>query len=82
MDEKMMITIDFDKLYDILCDYLEVEDRIHNLLVVMKILEEYYNGTEMVEIYAVVSLLTYQIEMIRQEIRKAHNRVDEFLLKK
>ena len=46
----------------------------------MYVLAEHYNGTEYNELYAFVSLLTNQVDMIQKELRRVINRVDEFLL--
>ena len=75
-----MITVDKEELFDIMCDFTDVEHTMLNLIIVCKILAEHYNGTEYNELYAFVSLLTNQVDMIQKEFRKVINRVDEFLL--
>jgi len=51
-----------------------------NLIIVCNVLTEHYNGTEYNELYAFVSLLTNQVDMIQKDFRRVINRVDEFLL--
>ena len=81
MDNKVMITLDEEKLFDIMCDFTDVEHAMLNLIIVCNVLSEHYNGTEYNELYAFVSLLTSQMDMIRKDFRRVINRVDEFLLK-
>lgn len=73
--------IDKDELFDIMCDFMDVEHIMLNLIIVCNVLAEHYNGTEYNELYAFVSLLTSQVDMIRKDFRRVINRVDEFLLK-
>jgi len=80
MDEKKMITVDEDELFDIACDYIEIEHKIHNLLVVLEVLEEHYNGTSVNELYAIISTVRYQVQMIQKEFGKTISRTDQFLL--
>ena len=80
MENKLMITVDKDELFDIMCDFTDVEHIMLNLIIVCNVLAEHYNGTEYNELYAFVSLLTNQVDMIQKEFRKVINRVDEFLL--
>jgi hypothetical protein len=75
-----MITVDKDELFDIMCDFTDVEHIMLNLIIVCNVLAEHYNGTEFNELYAFVSLLTNQVDMIQKEFRRVINRVDEFLL--
>ena len=75
-----MITVDADELFDIMCDFTDVEHTMLNLIIVCNVLAEHYNGTEYNELYAFVSLLTNQVDMIQKELRRVINRVDEFLL--
>jgi len=81
MKNKLMITVDKDELFDIMCDFTDVEHIMLNLIIVCNVLAEHYNGTEYNELYAFVSLLTNQVDMIRKEFRRVINRTDEFLLK-
>ena len=81
MENKLMITVDKDELFDIMCDFTDVEHIMLNLIIVCNVLTEHYNGTEYNELYAFVSLLTNQVDMIRKEFRRVINRTDEFLLK-
>ena len=81
MEDATMITVNKDELFDIMCDYTDVEHIILNLIIVCEVLAEHYNGTEYNELYAFVSLLTNQVDMIRKEFRRVINRTDEFLLK-
>jgi len=76
-----MITVDEEELFGIMCDYTEVERKIHNLLVVLNVLKDHYNGTELSELYAIISTITYQVVMIQKEFGKIISRTDEFLLK-
>ena len=80
MENKLMITVDKDELFDIMCDFTDVEHTMLNLIIVCNVLAEHYNGTEYNELYAFVSLLTNQVDMIQKELRRVINRVDEFLL--
>ena len=75
-----LITVDKDELFDIMCDFTDVEHTMLNLIIVCNVLAEHYNGTEYNELYAFVSLLTNQVDMIQKELRRVINRVDEFLL--
>lgn len=75
-----MITVDKEELFDIMCDFTDVEHIMLNLIIVCNVLAEHYNGTEYNELYAFVSLLTNQVDMTQKEFRKVINRVDEFLL--
>ena len=75
-----LITVDKDELFDIMCDFTDVEHTMLNLIIVCNVLAEHYNGTEYNELYAFVSLLTNQVDMIQKEFRRVINRVDEFLL--
>ena len=81
MENKLMITVDKDELFDIMCDFTDVEHIMLNLIIVCNVLAEHYNGTQYNELYAFVSLLTNQLDMIQKEFRRVINRVDEFLLK-
>ena len=76
-----MITVDKEEIFDIMCDFTDVEHTMLNLIIVCNVLAEHYNGTEYNELYAFVSLLTYQLDMIQKEFRKVINKTDEFLLK-
>jgi len=80
MENKLMITVDKDELFDIMCDFTDVEHIMLNLIIVCNVLTEHYNGTEYNELYAFVSLLTNQVDMIQKDFRRVINRVDEFLL--
>ena len=80
MENKLMITVDKDELFDIMCDFTDVEHIMLNLIIVCNVLAEHYNGTEYNELYAFVSLLNNQVDMIQKEFRRVINRVDEFLL--
>ena len=75
-----MITVDKEEIFDIMCDFTDVEHTMLNLIIVCNVLAEHYNGTEYNELYAFVSLLTNQVDMIQKELRRVINRVDEFLL--
>ena len=75
-----LITVDKDELFDIMCDFTDVEHMMLNLIIVCNVLAEHYNGTEYNELYAFMSLLTYQVDMIQKEFRRVINRMDEFLL--
>jgi len=81
MENRDMIIVDKDELFDIMCDFTDVEHTMLNLIIVCNVLAEHYNGTEYNELYAFVSLLTNQVDMIRKEFRRVINRTDEFLLK-
>jgi len=80
MENRLMMTVDEDELFDIMCDFTDVEHIMLNLIIVCNVLAEHYNGTEYNELYAFVSLLTYQLDMIQKEFRKVINKTDEFLL--
>lgn len=80
MENTNMITVDKEELFDIMCDFTDVEHTMLNLIIVCNVLAEHYNGTEYNELYAFVSLLTNQVDMIQKEFRRVINRVDEFLL--
>ena len=79
-ENRLMITVDEDELFDIMCDFTDVEHIMLNLIIVCNVLAEHYNGTEYNELYAFVSLLSNQIDMIQKDFRRVINRVDEFLL--
>ena len=81
MENRDMIIVDKDELFDIMCDFTDVEHTMLNLIIVCNVLAEHYNGTEYNELYAFVSLLTNQVDMIRKEFRSVINWTDEFLLK-
>ena len=76
-----MITVDKEELFDIMCDFTDVEHTMLNLIIVCNVLAEHYNGTEYNELYAFVSLLANHLDMIQKEFRRVINRTDEFLLK-
>ena len=80
MENTNKITVDADEIFDIMCDFTDVEHTMLNLIIVCNVLAEHYNGTEYNELYAFVSLLTNQVDMIQKEFRRVINRVDEFLL--
>ena len=80
MENKLMITVDKDELFDIMCDFTDVEHIMLNLIIVCNVLAEHYNGTEYNELYAFVSLLTNQVDMIQKGFRQVINRIDEFLI--
>ena len=80
MENKLMITVDKDELFDIMCDFTDVEHIMLNLIIVCNVLAEHYNGTQYNELYAFVSLLTNQLDMIQKEFRRVINSVDGFLL--
>ena len=82
MNEKLMLTVDEEELFDIMCDYTDVEHTVHNLLVVLEVLEDHYREATVKELYAVISLILSQIEIIQKKLREAHDRADRFLLKK
>ena len=75
-----LITVDKDELFDIMCDFTDVEHTMLNLIIVCEVLAEHYNGTEYNELYAFVSLLTNQVDMIQKGFRQVINRIDEFLI--
>lgn len=79
--ERLMITVDEEELFGIMCDYTEVEHKVHNLLVVLNVLKDHYNGTTLNELYAIISTITYQVEMIHKEFGKIISHTDDFLLK-
>ena len=80
MENKNMMIVDADEIFDIMCDFTDVEHTMLNLIIVCEVLAEHYNGVQYNENYAIVSLLTNQLDMIQKEFRRVINRVDEFLL--
>ena len=59
-----------DRFYDAMIDVVEVEKKMNNFLVVLHALEEQYNVVEMKETYAVINVITLQVQMLQEELAK------------
>lgn len=81
MDNKVMITIDDDELFDIMCQFGEVEYKLSNFLIVLNTLKDHYDAEGMQDLYATTSVIIGYLTLIQTEFAKTITRTDEFLLK-
>ena len=81
MDNKVMITIDDDELFDIMCQFGEVEYKLSNFLIVLNTLKDHYDAEGMQDLYANTSVIIGYLTLIQTEFAKTISRTDEFLLK-
>ena len=69
MDNKVMITVDEEELFDIMCDYAEIEHKLHYFLIVLNALKDHYDGEMMKDVYAnlmvIIGYLTFQLNINR-----------------
>ena len=82
MENRLMITVDEDELFDIMCDYAGIEHEIDNFLIVLNALKDHYDADDLNPMYANLSVIIGYLEVIQTEFAKTISRTDEFLLKK
>ena len=70
-----------DEMCDVMVDVVAVERRMEALLVILHILQEYFEQLDD-EQYGMVSVITEQIESIYQDMIRVVKRADEVLLDK
>ena len=81
MEERLMITVDEEKFFDIMCDYSDIALKLDNFLIVLKALKEHYDAEMKNEMYANLSVIVGYLELLQAEFAKTITRTDEFLLK-
>lgn len=70
-----------EQIYEKMMDFIIIQRKIEALLVVLKILQENFEH-ESKELHGVVSIITWQIDMIYQEYKTAMADIDKILLDK
>ena len=80
-ENRLMITVDEEELFDIMCDYAEIEHKLHYFLIVLNALKDHYDG-EMKDVYANLMVITGYLTAIQTDLKKTMTRTDEFLLGK
>lgn len=81
MANGLMITVDDDELFDLMCTYGAVEDKLRNFLLVLNALKDHYDDGTLNDMYATLSMIIGYLEVIQTEFAKTISRTDEFLLK-
>ena len=81
MNENVKITVDENELFDIMCDFGEVENKLRNFLIVLNALKDHYEEGMLNDMYATLSITTGYLEIILREFAKTISRTDEILLK-
>ena len=81
MANGLMITVDEDELFDLMCTYGAVEDKLRNFLLVLNALKDHYDDGTLNDMYASLSMIFGYLEVIQTEFAKTITRTDEFLLK-
>ena len=81
MANGLMITVDEDELFDLMCTYGAVEDKLRNFLIVLIALKDHYDDGTLNDMYATLSMIIGYLEVIQTEFAKTISRTDEFLLK-
>lgn len=81
MANGLMITVDEDELFDLMCTYGAVEDKLRNFLLVLNALKDHYDDGTLNDMYATLSMIIGYLEVIQTEFAKTISRTDEFLLK-
>ena len=81
MANGLMITVDDDELFDLMCTYGAVEDKLRNFLIVLNALKDHYDDGTLNDMYATLSMIIGYLEVIQTEFAKTITRTDEFLLK-
>ena len=81
MANGLMITVDEDELFDLMCTYGAVEDKLRNFLLVLNALKEHHDDGTLNDMYATLSMIIGYLEVIQTEFAKTISRTDEFLLK-
>ena len=81
MENRLMITVDEDEIFDIMCDFGVVEDNLRNFLIVLNALKDHYDAEGMQDLYANTSVIIGYLTLIQTEFAKTITRTDEFLLK-
>lgn len=70
-----------EQMYEAMIDFIAVERKIEALIDVLHILQEHFEYKDK-EYYSVISTITWQIEMIYQELKKDITAIDVILLNK
>ena len=81
MENRLMKSEDKEELYDIMHDYLLVEDKVKNLQVVLDIFTNYYDSIQEEEVCAVLGNVKCQLNEIETQLLKSIESTDMFLLK-
>lgn len=76
-----MITLDEEKLFDIMCDYAGISLKLDHFLIVLNALKEHYDAEMKKDMYANLSVIVGYLELLQAEFAKTITRTDEFLLK-
>jgi len=82
MENRLMITVDEEELFDIMCDYAEIEHKLHYFLIVLNALKDHYDGEMMNDVYENLMVIIGYLTAIQMDFKKTMTRTDEFLLKK
>ena len=82
MANGLMITVDEDELFDLMCTYGAVEDKLRNFLIVLNALKDHYDDGTLNDMYTTLSMIICYLEVIQTEFAKTITRTDEFLLGK
>ena len=80
MDNKIMITIDEEILFDVLCDFAETERNLHEFLIIIKGLTDYYEGEGKKEVNANLNVINNYLKMIQDKLKKTLSKADEYFL--
>ena len=82
MENKSMITVDEDELFDIMCTYGAVEDKLRNFLLVLNALKDHYDDGTINDMYATLSMIVGYLELLQTEFAKTITKTDELLIEK
>lgn len=80
--DKLLITVDKDELFDLMCQYGEIEDKMCKFLIVLNALIYRYEERGYEELHAHLCVIAEYLESLQTEFASTISRTDEFLLKK
>lgn len=81
MGNKLMITISEDELFDLMCEFGEVEYKLSNFLIVLEALKDHYDEEKKRELYANISMVIGFLTHVQEEFSRVIIKTDEFMLK-
>ena len=82
MEDRVMIQVDKEELYNIVCDYGTVESKLNNLLIVLNALRTHYEAEMQNTMEANVSVIIEYLTMIQEDLVSMITRTDKLLLRK
>ena len=82
MEDRVMIQVDKEELYNIVCDYGTVESKLNNLLIVLNALRIHYEAEMQNTMEANVSVIIEYLTMLQEDLVSMITRTDKLLLRK